>query len=87
MNSGRADHLSPSVETFFPGNREGGVPTSGENTSRRESMVLKNERGTGISPFLWGLSAGAALLAVYFGILTLSNPLVHAIEELRQIGW
>jgi hypothetical protein len=44
-------------------------------------MMLKNEHGTGISPFLWGLSAGAALLTFSFGILTLSSSFGHAIED------
>ncbi len=36
-------------------------------------------------PVLWGTAGGGILLALYFGILTLSNSFPHAIEELRNI--
>ena len=50
-------------------------------------MALRDGLVIGLSPLEWGLIAGAALLLLYFVILTLSNSLVHAMEELRQIGW
>lgn len=86
MSSGRAVTETLSSMTTSYGTPEGVVITSGENPARREAVVLKDGRKNSISPFLWGLFAGAALLAVYFAVLTLSNSLGHAIEELRQIG-
>jgi hypothetical protein len=87
MNSDRADHEASPREIASHGNRGGDVAASDENTSRREVMALKDGLVIGLSPLEWGLIAGAALLLLYFVILTLSNSLVHAMEELRQIGW
>ena len=36
--------------------------------------------------YLWGISASLFLLAVYFLTLTISNSLLHAIEELKVLG-
>ncbi len=36
--------------------------------------------------YLWGVSGAVFLLAVYFLTLTISNSLVHAIEELKVLG-
>lgn len=39
-----------------------------------------------VKSFLWGIAGSAAILSLYFAILTLSNSLNHAVEELRVIG-
>ncbi len=36
--------------------------------------------------YLWGVSGSAFLLGIYFLTLTLSNSLLHAIEELKVLG-
>ena len=87
MNSGRSNLEVLSQGTAVHRSPERGVLTSAENSSRGKAMVLKDGWRSKLSPFDWGLIAGLALLVLYFGILTLSNSLGHAIEELRQIGW
>ena len=86
MSSGRAVPEALSSITSSYGVPGGRVGASAEKPARREAVAVKDGRNNSISPFLWGLLAGAALLAVYFVILTLSNSLGHAVEELRQIG-
>jgi hypothetical protein len=39
-----------------------------------------------IRSYLWGVSGSVFLLSIYFATLTLSNSLVHAIEELKVLG-
>jgi hypothetical protein len=36
--------------------------------------------------YLWGISGSAFILGIYFLTLTLSNSLLHAIEELKVLG-
>ena len=36
--------------------------------------------------YLWGVTGSVFLLAIYFLILTISNSLVHAVEELKVLG-
>jgi hypothetical protein len=87
MNTGRSNLEALSREIPAYRSLGGDVLASAENSSRRKVMVLKDGKGSKLSPFQWGLIAGMTLLILYFAILTLSNSLGHAIEELQQIGW
>ena len=50
-----------------------------EMTQAFEKNVVKRS-------YLWGVSGSVFLLAVFFLTLTLSNSLLHAIEELKALG-
>jgi hypothetical protein len=49
-------------------------------------IMETNKNRVVIRSYLWGVSGSALLLAIYFVTLTLSNSLVHAIEEFRALG-
>ncbi len=56
------------------------VDNSRDGLVKTESTIPES-----VQPVLWGTAGGGILLALYFGILTLSNSFTHAIEELGNI--
>lgn len=44
-------------------------------------------RGLRLRAVAWGVAAGVSLLAVYFGILTATNSVDHAVDELRRLWY
>jgi hypothetical protein len=49
-------------------------------------MVQVLKRNIILRSYLWGIAGSAALLVIYFLILTFSNSLSHAVDELIALG-
>jgi len=48
--------------------------------------VQATKRGIILRSYLWGIAGSVSLLVLYFLILTISNSLTHAADELRTLG-
>jgi hypothetical protein len=70
MSTWNRDGVVSTVESYEDSKK---APTPGSTVQVRKAAI-------------WGLAGSTFLLSVYFLILTLSNSLAHALEELRIIG-